>query len=162
MVKAVAADVKDISNIMRDAIEKSDNYNSRNISKDMEQEFHQVWCRLEDDSNWNWYLISETDGITVKKYWGYLSKKYPIAFLYDSCPEEIRYFLQRKRIIMEKYQDRYSCEETILKQYVSHMKMIDDRFLYDETIPFDEEKFLEIDTGIEYINPMNFSFESIK
>lgn len=153
--------MKDISKVMQDAIEKSDTYNSEMISKKLEK-FHEIWCRLEDDTNMNWYLISETDGKSVKRCFGYLSQKFPVAFLYENCPQEIMEYLQNENILLEEYVDRYSCKENILKQYIDNVKMIDDRFLCDDTIPFDEDVFLEIDKGIQYINPYDFSFDSIK
>lgn len=153
--------MKDISKVMQAAIEKSDTYNSETISKKLEK-YHEIWCRLEDDTNMNWYLISETDGKSVKRYLGYLSHKFPIAFLYENCPQEIKEYLHNENILLEEYVDRYSCKENILKQYIDNVKMIDDRFLYDDTIPFNEDVFLEIDEGIQYINPYDFSFDSIK
>ena len=42
------------------------------------------------------------------------------------------------------------------------INLFDDRFLYDESFPFDEELFLKIDEGIRYINPYDFAFEDIK
>lgn len=153
--------MKDISKIMQEAIEKSDTYNSYVVSNELEK-FHKVWCRLEDDSNMNWYLISETDGKSVKSYLGYLSRKYPIALLYEKCPQVIKEYLHGENIFLEEYVDKYSCEENILRKYIDNVELIDDRFLYDDTIPFDEEKFLKIDEGIHYINPYNFAFNSIK
>lgn len=153
--------MKDISNILNEAIKKSNKYNLEIISNELEN-MPNLWRRLEDDSQMNWYLISETDGKSVKSYLGYLSKKYPVALLYEKCPQEIKEYLKRKEILFDEYRDSYSCDENILKQYIDDVIMIDDRFLYDETIPFDEEKFLMIDEGIQYVNPYNFSFESIK
>ncbi|MDO5558751.1 MAG: hypothetical protein Q4F95_04045 [Oscillospiraceae bacterium] len=153
--------MKDISEIFNEAISKSFQYNSKNVSNELEN-IPNIWCRLEDDSQMNWYLISETDGKSVKSYLGYLSKKYPVALLYIKCPQKVKELLKDNKILVDEYNDRYSCDENILKKYVDNVVMIDDRFLYDDKIPFDVDKFLIIDEGIQYINPYNFSIESIK
>lgn len=154
--------MRNLSKILGEAVEKASKYNSRIISKEMEN-IPNIWCRLEDDSRGKWYLISEMDGKSVKKYFGYLSHEYPVALLFDECPHEVKELLKEKQVLLDKYNDNYSCDENILKNYIDEdIIMLDDRFLSDETILFDEETFLRIDEGIEYINPYNFSFESIK
>lgn len=110
----------------------------------------------------HWYLISESNGKTIQKYFGCLSKQYPIALLCESCPNNIKDYILHEKILIDEYRDRYSCEKKVLKQYVNDVIMLDDRFLYNESFPFDDEVFLEIDEGIQYINSYDFSFESIK
>lgn len=153
--------MKDISVILEKAVLSMDGYDSKLISYEMEKEFD-IWCRLEDDSNLRWYLISKNNGRTVTEYYGYLSEKYPVALLMKNCPKNIYALLLEKGILVEEYCKRYSCEEKILKKYVGDIKFIDDRFLYDDKMPFNEEIFLLIDEGVRYINPHNFAFDDIK
>jgi len=77
------------------------------------------------------------------------------------CPNDIYKLLIENGVLLEKYCKNYCCNETILKQYISNKILIDDRFLYDESIPFNEELFLKIEEGIEYIKPYCFTFEDI-
>ncbi len=153
--------VKDISVTLEKAIKLSNEYHSENISHEIEK-IKNVWCRLEDDSERNWYLISKSNKKSVIKYYGYLSVKFPIALLMESCTTNIRDLLLKNGVILEKYCKSYCCNENILKQYTENKIFIDDRFLYNENIPFNEELFLKIDEGIQYINPYYFTFDDIK
>lgn len=85
-----------------------------------------------------------------------------VALLMKECTKDIYKLLSEKGVLLEEYCERYSCEESILRRYVGDINFIDDRFLYNESIPFDEELFLKIDEGIRYINPCNFAFDDIK
>ena len=136
----------------------SKEYDSKSVAHEIEK-ISNTWCRLEDDSNLNWYLISKSNGKSVIECYGYLSAKYPISLLMKECPKDIYQLLAEKGVLIEEYCERYSCEESVLKEYIGDTNLIDDRFLYDESIPFDEEIFSKIDEGIRYINPYNFAFE---
>lgn len=153
--------VKDISVTLEKAMKLSNGYHAENISYKIEK-IKNVWCRLEDDSDRNWYLISKSNGKSVIKYYGYLSVKFPIALLMKCCTTDIRNLLLKNNVILEKYCKGYCCNENILKQYTENKIFIDDRFLYDEDIPFNEEIFLKIDEGVQYINPYHFTFGDIK
>lgn len=155
--------MKDITDILKKAVSLKDNYNSQMVADEIEK-LSSIWCRLEDDSNLRWYLISESNGKTVVKYYGYLCVKYPIAFLMDDCPPEIIKIIKRKNILCEKFYEKLSCSPEVLSKYIdaSDVDFIDDSFLNDDSIPFDEELFLKIDEGIVYLNPYNFTFENIK
>lgn len=152
--------MKDISLILKKAVLLLNGYDSKSVSHEIEK-IPNIWCRLEDDSNLSWYLISKSDGESVIEYYGYLSAIYPVALLMKECPKDIYKLLSEKGVLFEEYCERYSCEESILRRYVGDINFIDDRFLYDESIPFDEELFLKIDEGIRYINPYNFAFNDI-
>lgn len=153
--------MKDISLILKKAILLFNGYDSKSVSYKIEK-IPNMWCRLEDDSNLSWYLISKSDGKSVIEYYGYLSTIYPVALLTKECPKDIYKLLSKEGVLLEAYCERYSCEESILRKYVGDINFIDDRFLYDESIPFDEELFFKIDEGIKYINPYNFTFDDIK
>lgn len=154
--------MKDVSLIFKKAVLLSNGYDSKSVSHEIEK-IPNIWCRLEDDSNLRWYLISKSNGKSVIEYYGYLSTIYPVALLMKECPTDIYKLLSEKDVLIEKYCERYSCEEDILRRYVGeNINLIDDRFLFDESIPFDEELFLKIDEGIEYINSYNFLFNDIK
>ena len=60
---------RDISKVFETAVKQSKNYHSNDIADKLET-INKMWCRLEDDSRRNWYLISETDGKTVTDYYG--------------------------------------------------------------------------------------------
>lgn len=153
--------MKDLTLIFEKAVLLLNGYDSKSVSHEIEK-IPNIWCRLEDDSNLGWYLISKSDGRSVIEYYGYLSTKYPIALLMKECPKDVYKLLSEKGVLLEEYCERYSCEESILRRYVGDINLIDDRFLYDESIPFDEEAFLKIDEGIRYINPYNFAFDDVK
>ncbi|SEQ05920.1 hypothetical protein SAMN02910289_01144 [Lachnospiraceae bacterium RM5] len=151
--------MKDITLVFKKAIACRNEYNSKLIATKIEMNYD-CWCRLEDDSNLKWYLISKTNGKTVIKYYGYLSKTFPVAIVMDDCPNEIVTFLFESGIIVEKYYKKYKCDEIVLKQFVDK-HIIDDSFLFNEKIPFNEELFSIIDDGIDYINPCDFRFEEL-
>lgn len=153
--------MKDISLILGKAVLLLNGYDSKLVSHEIEK-IPNIWCRLEDDSKLNWYLISKSNGKSVLGYYGYLSVKYPVALLMKDCPKDICKLLSEKGVLIEEYCERYSCEENTLRRYVEDLNLIDDRFLYDESIPFDEELFLKIDEGTRYINPYDFAFDDIK
>lgn len=153
--------MKDISVILEKALSLADEYDSKLVSDEIEK-IPNIWCRLEDDSNLKWYLISKSDGETVIKYYGYLSAEFPVALLIRDCPDNVLKILCNRGILQEELYERYSCKETVLEKYIENCILIDDRFLYDASIPFDEELFLKIDEGINYINPYNFKFDDIK
>ena len=87
--------MKDISLILKKAILLSNGYDSKLISQEIEK-IPNIWCRLEDDSNFNWYLISKSNEKTIIEYYGYLSAKYPIALFMEKCPKEIYQLLYAK------------------------------------------------------------------
>lgn len=155
--------MKDITDILKRAVNLEENYNSKMVADEIEK-IPDIWCRLEDDSNLRWYLISANNGKTVVKYYGYLCVKYPVAFLMDDCPPEVIKIIKEKTILCEKFYERLSCSPEVLSKYIdtSDFDLIDDRFLNDDSIPFDKESFLKIDEGIAYLNPCNFTFENIK
>lgn len=153
--------MKDISQTLELALTLNINYDSKLVADELEK-IPNIWCRLEDDSKFNWYLISRSNGKTIEQYYGYLSTKYPVALLGKDCPVSISLLIKKMGILKEELCERYSCNEWILKYYVKDCMIIDDRFLYDENIPFNEEIFLKIDEGINYINPYSFTINDIK
>lgn len=152
--------VKDLSCVFGKAIAKAEKYNSKLIADELELKFG-IWCRLEDDSNLEWYLISENNGKTIVNYYGYLSKRFPVAIIKDICPDDICRVLHKREVLIEKYYERYMCDEFILNKFVADKSIIDDRFLYEGNIPFNEELFLRIDEGERYIKPYNFTIEEL-
>lgn len=78
----------------------------------------------------------------------------------DDCSDEILKLLSESGVIVEKYYEKYRCDEMILSQFVDKL-LIDDSFLYDEKIPFSYELFDIIDDGVQYINPCGFSLEEL-
>lgn len=153
--------MNDLTEIFSKAIENKDRYNSLEVSKQLGK-LDNVWCRIEDDSNRKWYLISETDGKSVKTYFGYLSCDYPVSLLFENCPKNVIDCLEDNKVLITEYDDRYSCRDDILGYFIDNIPIIDDRFLRDESIPFDTETFLLIDDGLKYVSPYDFSFESLK
>ena len=152
---------RDISKVFETAVKQSKNYHSNDIADKLET-INKMWCRLEDDSRRNWYLISETDGKTVTDYYGYLCSMFPVALLMNGCPESIAKLLEDNNVFIEKYCEHYYCEESVLKEYVDDVAFIDDSFLYNNDIPLDFELYGKIEKGIKYINQYNFEFEEIK
>lgn len=153
--------MKDISQLLEKASLEANQYDSKHISRAIEK-VPNIWCRLEDDSNFNWYLIGKNDGESVVSYYGYLSSKFPVALLTEDCPDAVYRILSVSGISIDKYCKRYSCRADVLRRYVNDIELIDDSFLYDDSLQFDEEIFLKIDEGTRYINPRNFSFDEIK
>ena len=151
--------MKDITLVFEKAIAFRNGYNSKQIASEIEMKADS-WCRLEDDSNLKWYLISKNNGKTIIKYYGYLSRMYPVAIMMEDCPNEILKILFNSEVIVEKYYEKYKCDEKILSRFVDKI-IIDDGFLYNDKIPFNEELFNVIDDGVEYINPCGFRFEEL-
>ncbi len=155
--------MRDISSVFERATKNKGNYNPRLVSKEIE-EIPNIWCRIEDDSSRNWYTISLINGKTVIEDYGYLSCSFTVALLKDNCPQIIYDILCKHNILCEKLCALFSCDPKVLEQYIDiqEIALIDDRFMEDDSIPFDEELFLKIDEGISYINPYKFTFEDIK
>jgi len=155
--------MRDISSTFERAIKNKANYNSRLVSKEIEK-IPNIWCRIEDDSRRSWYTISLSNGKTVMEDYGYLSCSFTVALLKDNCPQIIYDILCKHNILCERLCELFSCEPEILEQYIDtqDIALIDDRFMEDDSIPFDEEVFLSIDEGINYINPYRFAFDDIK
>lgn len=155
--------MRDISFTFERAIKNKANYNSRVVSKEIEK-IPNIWCRIEDDSRRSWYTISLNNGKSVMEDYGYLSCSFTVALLKDNCPQIIYDILCKHNILCERLCELFSCEPEILKQYIDtqDIALIDDRFMEDDSIPFDEEVFLAIDEGINYINPYKFAFDDIK
>lgn len=151
--------MKDISFVFEKAISISEGYNSKIIASAIEMNSN-AWCRLEDDSNLKWYLISKHNGKSVVEYYGYVSYMFPVAVIMNNCPKKIVQIIEDCDILIEKYYNRYMCNEKILSKFVDK-PLLDDRFLFNDKIPFDEEIFTAIDEGVDYINPYNFKFEEL-
>ena len=98
--------MKDITLVFEKAIAFRNGYNSKQIASEIEMNADS-WCRLEDDSNLKWYLISKNNGKTIIKYYGYLSRMYPVAIMMEDCPNEILKILFNSEVIVEKYYVNY-------------------------------------------------------
>ncbi len=151
--------IKNITDIMREAVKNSEGYRFEKIAKELEQ-IPNIWCTDDYDSNGKWYIISRSDGKTVIEDYGYLSSEYPIAFLFDTCPKEVREKLLDNQVLIDDYSEKCCCDEEVLGKYINK-RFLDDRFMYDYNLPFNEEVFIEIDDGACYINPYNFCFTDL-
>ena len=153
---------KDLTEIFKKGIFLSNNYNAVLISKLISKSINNISCEFYEDSNYNWYEIVRIENNFVIEIYGYLSYKFPVAILKNNCPKNIIDFLNNNNILIENYYDKYCCDDKILRIYVDErIPVINDNFLYDETIPFNEKLFLEIDELIIYVSSYNFTFEEL-
>ena len=151
--------IKNITHIMHEAVKIAEGYHFRTIDSELEQ-LPNIWCRVDDDSNRNWYIISRSNGKSAIEDYGYLSREYPIAFLFDTCPKAVCDILLNNQVLVDAYSERCCCDENVLRKYTKK-RLLDDRFMYDYDFPFNEEIFLEIDGGQCYINPYDFCFDEL-
>ena len=83
-----------------------------------------------------------------------------MALIKKDCPKSvIKIFLD---IYIAKFEESFSCDEKILKEYAPYKKILDDRFLEDCNFSFDDERLFYIYEGIKYITPYSFTFDEIR
>ena len=62
--------MKDISQTLELALTLNINYDSKLVADELGK-IPNIWCKLEDDSKFNWYLISRSNGKIIEQYYGY-------------------------------------------------------------------------------------------
>lgn len=152
--------MKDVSKSFEKAILLSKEYDVRILENKIEQ-LQNIWCFLDYDSNYDWYVVGKNNGDSLIEDYAYLSTKFPIVLVRKNCPKNVYNLFLENNIVIEEFCENYCCDENILKHYVTHIALINDNFMYDENIEFNMETFYKIDEGINYINPYNFSFWDI-
>lgn len=152
--------MKDVSKSFEKAILLLKEYDVSILENKIEQ-LENIWCFLDYDSNYDWYVVGKNNGVSIIEDYAYLSTKFPIVLVNKNCPENIYNLFLESNIVIEELCEKYCCDENILKHYVTHIPLINDNFMYNENIEFDMEMFYKIDEGINYINPYNFSFWDI-
>lgn len=148
----------DITNVLSIAIERKQNaqFYAKKICA-----YGGASCEVEYDNNEDWYTIDYNSEVI-----GYMSTKYPALFIQSTTLGSFEKFLVELSIpyTYVSYDECVSCEPDILRNYISNtnLYLIDDRFLYDENIPFDYEAFELIDDGARYVNPYCFKLSELR
>ena len=151
--------MKDVTEIFRKAIDNQLEYHYRTVRFALESD-PEIWCMHDPDTNEKWSFIGRTDGnYNMVEIYGYICDNLPVALLKDNCPEKIKKILEKCKVFFTSFDEELSCEESVLRNYLTNVLIIDDRFLEDESLPFDNEAFDKITDGCRYTTPYRFAFE---
>lgn len=159
--------MKDYTEIFSKAIERKADYNAKEVGKIINA---QSDLNFGDPDEWvpeHWYLMSPALPFRYEDYYGYLSSEYPIALLSERCPDKLKQILDENKILYTELIEPLSCDENILRQYVHHKMVFDERFLDNCDYSFDDERFYlvmeRLETGYQrYVDSSNFMFDEIK
>lgn len=159
--------IKDYTEIFSKAIECRSGYDAKKVGKIINAQSDLNFGDPDEWVNEHWYLLSPAIPFSYDEYYGYLSSEYPIALLSKKCPEKIKHILDENRILYTELIEPLSCDENILRQYVHHIKVFDERFVDNCNYSFDDERFdmvLEkLESGCQrYVDSNNFMFSEIK
>ena len=117
-----------------------------------------------------WYVIGTAEKFcfpqTSDDIYGYISVQFPVAFIFDNCPETVKSLLSENNIFYTRFDHNLSCEEETLKKYIPYKCVIDESFLDNCDYSFDDYRFLyvleRLETGNKYyIDAADFTFEDI-
>lgn len=159
--------MKDYSEIFKRAIECKEDYDVKKVAKIINE---QSDMSFGDPDNWtdgHWNMLTPKLPFSYDDHYGFISSEYPIALLTKKCPDKLKCILDENNILYTELEEPLSCDENILKQYVPHTMVIDERFLDDLDFSLDDERFFlvlqRLETGHqEYIDSSNFMFWEIR
>ena len=80
----------------------------------------------------------------------------------NNCPKRDIIKLEEKELVISCFDERFSCDEEVLRRYAPFNMVLDDRFLDDGDCALDDERLLYIYENIPYITPYSFTFEEIR
>ncbi len=152
--------MKDVTTLFGSALDRSGSYLYTSVRSALEAD-NDIWCLADSDTNEKWAYIGKTDGESLTEYYGILCEAYPVAFLYDTCPCKIKAVLDKCGVEYTAFDEELSCDEAILHHYITDTLIIDDRFLEDDSLPFNQEAFDMIVDGRRYLTPYKFAFDDL-
>ena len=152
--------MKDVTEIFRKAADEHDTYYYETVRYALESD-PEIWCVPDSDSNEKWAYIGRTENNDMVESYGFLCVDFPVALLKDNCPDKIRRTLDKCRVMHTSFDDELSCDEAVLREYLTEVLIIDDRFLEDESREFDEEAYQKILDGCRYTTPYRFAFDDL-
>lgn len=152
--------MKDVTEVFGKALDRSGACLYATVRYALEK-LDDIWCLADSDTNEKWAYIGRTDGECLTEYYGLICEAYPVALLNDDCPDIIKAVLDKCGVEYTAFDEELSCDESILRHYITDTLMIDDRFLEDDSLPFDQEAFDLIVDGRRYITPYRFAFDDL-
>ena len=150
--------MKDVTEIFRKAVEMQKSYHYRTVHFALESD-SDIWCMHDPDTNEKWAYIGRTDGNAMTESYGFLCNKYPVALLKENCPDKVKKVLDKCGVFHTEFDEELSCNEAVLRNYLTDTLIIDDRFLEDDSLPFDHEAFDKITDCCRYTTPYRFAFD---
>ena len=162
--------MKNVTDIFKKAIDAKDSYNIEYVQGIFDS--HNFYLDILDDEwcDYLWYVIGTAEEFcfpqTSDDIYGYISVQFPVAFIFDNCPETVKSLLSENNIFYTRFNHNLSCEEETLKKYIPYKCVIDESFLDNCDYSFDDERFLyvleRLETGNKYyIDAADFTFEDI-
>lgn len=152
--------MKDVTEIFGKAVDMQGDYQYRLVRNALEKD-PGIWCMPDSDSNEKWSYIGRTDGNSIVENYGFICEGFPVALLKDECPDKVKTVLDKCGVLHTSFDEELSCEESILRSYLTDVLIIDDRFLEDDNLPFNDEAFEMITEGVRYTTPYRFAFDDL-
>ena len=120
--------MKDVTEIFRKAADEHDTYYYETVRYALESD-PEIWCVPDSDSNEKWAYIGRTENNDMVESYGFLCVDFPVALMKDNCPDKIKRTLDKCRVLHTSFDDELSCDEAVLREYLTEVLIIDDRFL---------------------------------
>lgn len=113
-----------------------------------------------------WYRLCPVQPVPYSECYGFICAAFPVALLTENCPAKLRQLLDENGILCAVLDEPMRCDEQILRQYVPHKIIFDERFL-DGEYDIDDERFQlvlnRLETGHKnYIDAGSFTMEEIR
>lgn len=152
--------MKDVTEIFGKAVQMKSSYNCKTVKFALESD-SEIWCMADPDTNEKWRYIGRTDGNSLIESYGLLCGAYPVALLKENCPHKVKAVLDKCGVLYTDFDEELACDEAVLREYLTGTLIIDDRFLEDESLPFDHDAFDMITDGARYTTPYRFAFDDL-
>ena len=152
--------MKDVTEIFAKAVENESSYLYKTAAFILESD-GDIWCLPDSDTNEKWACIGRTNGSSIVESYGFICVKYPVALLKENCPDKVKRGLDKCGVYHTSFDEELSCDEAVLRNYLTDVLIIDDRFLENDSLPFDDEAFEKITEGCRYTTPYRFAFDDL-
>ena len=157
----------DYTEVFKKAIENKSNYNFESVRKNINSHssfYCGDWDAWADN---HWYRLTPECVVSYDKCYGFLSAEYPVALLTEYCPYELKSLFDELGIINTRLEEPMSCDENILRQYISYPMVFDETFIDKCDYSCDDERFAmvlkRLETGKKYyIDSSCFMMDEIR
>ena len=157
----------DYTEIFTKAIENKSSYDFETVRKNINSH-NSFYCGDWDEwADIHWYRLTPESVVSYDKCYGFLCAEYPVALLTEYCPYELKSLFDELGILNTALEEPMSCDENILRQYISYPMVFDETFIDRCDYSCDDERFAmvlkRLETGKKhYIDSSSFTMEEIR
>lgn len=156
----------DYTEVFAEAIKRNAQYDFAEMKKRIDAQENMQCGDWDDWADINWCRLCPDTPVPYDQCFGFLCMRYPVVLLTEHCPNILRHLLNENGILCAKLEEPMCCDAEILRQFVPHKPVFDERFL-EGAYDADDERFQmvlhRLETGQKnYIDAGSFAMEEIR